>query len=229
MKYDMLSQGTVERIWNTFTGHDNCINKKYGECTGTEERSWSDRDRFVSRLFKKYANKYIVFIDKQTVGYMTVGYQSDTYFYFQEPESVYKPHYGERDYCNHGEPIIRAQKKYLLVDGFRAVNEMYGQGFIEMSCTDVFGDKFAVRLDYNNMRHIQFKEIAKQAFDRVAKLFQDDRSEITFIATRYLTWDEMKKRKIKGSEPVKEDIKVMAKDMKEACKKLTNVIDVRRL
>ena len=79
------------------------------------------------------------------------------------------------------------------------------------------------------MRHIQFKEIAKKDFDRVAKLFQDDRSEITFIATRYLTWDEMKKRKIKGSEPVKEDVKVMAKDMQDACKKLTNVIDVRRL
>lgn len=224
MKYDMLSQGTVERIWNAFTGHNNCINTRYGEYTGTEERSWSDRDRFVSRLFNKYANKYIVFIDKQKV-----GYKMDNYFCFQEPESVYKPHYGERDYCNHGEPIIRTQKKYLRVDGFRAVNEMYGHGFIEMSCTDVFGDKFAVRLDYNHMRHIQFKEIAKKEFDRVAKLFQDDRSDITFIATRYLTWDEMQKRKIKGSDPVKEDVKVMAKDMKEACQKLTNVVDVRRL
>lgn len=222
MKYDMLSQKTVERVWKAFTGHNECINPKYKTFALHGEYDLSDRDRFVAKFFEKYSNRYIAFIDRQVI-----GLKFDTGIYLQKPESVYAPRYGEKSYTNQGEPYYRTQKLYLHVDGFRAVNEMYGLGYIEMSCTDVFGNKFSVQMDYNNMRHIQFKEITKKKFESVRKLFQDDRSEIPFIVTRYLTWSEMKDRKIKGSDLVKEDVKVMARDMKEASKKLENTIDVR--
>lgn len=223
MKYDMLSQKTVERVWKVFTGHNECINTKYKKFALHGEYDLSDRDRFVDRFFEKYSNRYIAFIDRQVRG---VKYGN--YIYLQKPESVYAPRYGKKSYTNQGEPYYRTQKLYLRVDGFHAVNEMYGLGYIEMSCTDVFGNKFSVQMDYNNMRHIQFKEITKKKFDSVAKMFQDDRSEIPFMVTRYLTWKEMQDRKIKGSDPVKEEVKVMARDMQEASKKLENIIGVRK-
>jgi hypothetical protein len=225
MKYDMLSQETVKRVWETFTSYDECINTKYKSFALDGDYDLSDRDRFVDKFFTKFIGKYIAFMDVQKV-----GAKLDNFAYFQQPESVYAPMYGERDYTIKGEAITRVQKKYLYIDGFRAVNMRYGYGYIEMSCTDTFYNKFSVQLDYNNMRHIQFKEITKKEFERVAKLFQDDRSEIPFIVTRYLTWDEMKRRNlIDGTEPVKEEVKVMAKDMKEASQILPNVIEVRRL
>ena len=224
MKYDMLSQKTVERVWKAFTGNKECINKKYKKFTFNDGSDLSDRDRFVARFFKRYAMRYIAFIDVQQV-----GTRFDDHAYFQTPESVYMPHHGEKNYTNRGEPVYRRQKLYLYVDAFWAVNEMYGQGYIEMSCTDVFGNRFPVRLDYNNMRHIQFKEITKPKFESVRKLFEDDRSEIPFIVTRYLTWKEMQDRKIKGSDLVQEEVKVMARDMHEASKKLENIVDVRRV
>ena len=225
MIYDMLSQKTVERIWKVFTEHNECINKKYKKFALHGEYDLSDRDRFVNKFFEKYSKRYIAFIDKQVSG---VKYGN--YIYLQKPESVYAPRYGEKSYTNQGEPYYRTQKMYLRVDGFRAVNEMYGLGYIEMSCTDVFGNKFSVQIDYNNMRHIQFKEISKKKFDSVAKMFQDDRSEIPFMVTRYLTWSEMKERNlIDGTDPVKEEVKVMARDIKEASNKLENIVDVRRV
>ena len=224
MKYDMIPQNTVRRFWKVYTNHSECINLAFKKFAIHGECDLSDRDRFVNKFFAKYTGKYIAFIDVQKT-----GVQIGNCILFQDPESVYAPHYGEKDYTNQGDAFTKVQKMYLHVDGFRAVNEMYGQGFIEMSCTDMFYNKFAVQLDYNNMRHIQFKEITKKEYERVAKLFHDDRSEIPFIVTRYLTWEEMKRRNlINGTEPVKEDVKVMAKDMLEASKKLENIVGVRR-
>lgn len=225
MKYDMLSRETVKRVWDTFQSYNEGINQMYKSFALDGDYDLSDRDRFVNKFFNKFCGKYIAFIDVQKI-----GAKIDSFAYFQHPESVYAPMYGERDYTIKGEPITRVQKKYLCIDGFRAVNMRYGYGYIEMSCTDMCYNKFSVQLDYNNMRHIQFKEITKKEFERVSKLFQDDRSEIPFIVTRYLTWEEMKRRNlIDGTEPVKEDVKVMAKDMLEASKKLENIVEVRRV
>ena len=126
-----------------------------------------------------------------------------------------------------GEPVCRRNKKYLYLSYLRAVNEMYGQGFIEMECSDVFGDRFSIRLDYVTLRHIQFKEISEEEFNRVAGLFVDDRDDMEFLVTRYLSYEEMKKkRKSTRKGLVKEQVTVMAKDGDEAMKKVENAIDV---
>lgn len=128
------------------------------------------------------------------------------------------------------------QKRFLQISGFRAVNELYGVGYIEMSCQDERGNEFKVRLDHNNMMRIQFKEISKMEYDGVAKLFADDRDDRPYKVKRYFVNKEVKVRKVKGQvvqkikeHVVTEEVEVMAKDIDAASKMLPNTISVERI
>ena len=223
MIYDMLSSDTVKRVWKAFQAHSECINKKYEKFKGENTYWTSDRERFVGRFFRKYTGRYIAFMDQQIIGY-TIGNSS----YYHEPTSVYMDK-AWKNSTNQGEPVYRRQKKYLYVAAFRAVNELYGPGHIEMCCTDTYGNPFNVYLGESSLRSVQFKEIPQQEFEDVARLFLDDREDIPFRVTRYLTCDEIKERKIKEDGLVKETVEVMARDMREAAKKVVNAIEVERI
>ena len=216
----MLKSGTVTRLWKTFQGHSECINKKYESFKTSESWCSSDRERFVNKFFKNYCDKYIILIDKEIV-----GSRYDNFYYATDPMSIYSCSRKEQNY-NVTENIYRHSKKYLHILSFRAQNEMYGCGYIEMDCNDVFGNSVHIRLDNSSLRHIQFREISEDNFDSVALLFVDDREDTEFKVTRYLTVDEMKSRKIKGDKLIKETITIFAKDTEEACKKTTNAIEV---
>lgn len=223
MIYDMLPYETVKRVWKAFQAHSECINKKYEKYKSVDTYWTSDRERFVGRFFRKYTGRYIAFMDQQIIGY-TIGNSS----YYQEPTSVYMDK-AWKNSTNQGEPVYRRQKKYLYVAAFRAVNELYGPGHIEMCCTDTYGNPFNVYLGESSLRSVQFKEIPQQEFKDVARLFLDDREDIPFRVTRYLTCDEIKERKIKEDGLVKETVEVMARDMREAAKKVVNAIEVERI
>lgn len=228
MKYDMLLHETINRVWDTFLGHAECVNEKYKTFKGDKTYWYSDRDRFVGRFFKKYIGKYIAFIDRELI-----GYSMDNYFFPKAPQSVYSNEYYKSWGCNKGEPVIRVQKKYLVITGFTAINEMYGQGYIEMSCVDAMGYDIRIRVDHNNMLRFQFKEISESEMGSVVRLFKDDRDDRPFKVTRYLTYEEIKERNTKNGKTkkikehlVQEQTTVMAKDVDEARKVLTNTINV---
>lgn len=227
MIYDMLPYETVKRVWEAFQAHSACINKKYEKFKGQNSYWTTDRERFVGRFFKKYAGKYIAFIDK-----VDIGCAIDSTLFFHEGKSFYSRDYRDLSCSNYGERITRVEKKYLRVDGFRAVNELYGVGYIEMSCTDMLGDKYNVRLDHNNLLHIQFKEIGKLEYEGVARLFEDDREDRAFRVIRCLSYEEIKARKGRKKVKetlVKEEVEVMAKDIDAASKMLPNTINVERI
>lgn len=231
MKYDMLSLETVRRIWDAFQKHDAYINEKYNNFKGKDTYWSSDRERFVGRLFKKYKGRYIAFIDKLVVGYMIKNSSCVC-----DPKSVYSNKYYHTSIVSNGDTIFNVQKLYLKVLGFRAVNEMYGCGFIEMSCEDFMGNVINIRVDHNNMLRFQFKEISKLDFDSVARLFDDDRTEIPFKVTRAFMYEEVNERKVKGKTVKnvkeflkKEDVTVMAKDIEEARNILPGTISVERI
>lgn len=230
MKYDMLSLETVRRIWDKFQEHHGYINEKYNKFKGNDTCWSSDRERFVGRLFKKYELRYIAFIDKIVVGYIVNNLSCVC-----DPKSVYSNKY-YKYWSVQGDPIFNVQKLYLKVLGFEAVNEMYGCGFIEMACEDFMGNVINIRVDYNNMLRFQFKEISKLDFDSVARLFDDDRTEIPFKVTRAFMYEEVKERKVKGKTVKKvkefikkEDVTVMAKDIEEARNILPDTISVERI
>ena len=223
----MLSLETVRRIWDKFQEHHVYINEKYNKFKGKDTYWRSDRERFVGRLFKKYEGRYIAFIDK-----LVVGYKQKDSFYICDPKSVYSNKY-YKSWIVQGDPIFNVQKLYLKVLGFKAVNEMYGCGFIDMACEDFMGNFINIRVDYNNMLCFQFKEISKLDFDSVARLFDDDRTEIPFKVTRAFMYEEVKERKEKGKTVKKvkefikkEDVTVMAKDIEEARNILPDTISV---
>ena len=230
MKYDMLSLETVRRIWDKFQEHHEYINEKYDKFKGNDTYWRSDRERFVGRLFKKYEGRYIAFIDKIVVGYIGKNLSCVC-----DPKSVYSNKY-DKSWGVQGDPIFNVQKLYLKVLGFRAVNEMYGCGFIDMVCEDFMGNVINIRVDHNNMLRFQFKEISKLDFDSVARLFDDDRTEIPFKVTRAFIYEEVKERKVKGKTVKKvkefikkEDVTVMAKDIEEAGNILPDTISVERI
>lgn len=230
MKYDMLSLETVRRIWDTFQKHHAYINEEYEVFKGKNTYWSSDRERFVGRFFKKYEGRYIAFIDKIVVGHITKNLSCVC-----DPKSVYSNKY-YKSWSVQGDPIFNVQKLYLKVLGFRAVNEMYGFGFIDMACEDSMGNVINIRVDHNNMLRFQFKEISKIDFDSVARLFDDDRTEIPFKVTRAFMYEEVKERKVKGKTVKnvkeflkKEDVTVMAKDIEDAAKMLPNTISVERV
>lgn len=234
MIYDMLPYETVKRVWETFLAHSACVNKKYETFKGKETYWYSDRDRFVGRFFRKHVCKYIAFMDRLVRGYVS-EYDGHAFYSSCSPHSVYGDEY-YRGWMSRGEPIVMSQKRYLCISEFRAVNELYGTGYIEMSCQDERGNEFKVRLDHNNMMRIQFKEISKMEYDGVAKLFADDREDRPYKVKRYFVNKEVKVRKVKGKtvEKVKEhvvteEVEVMAKDIDEARKMLPNTISVERI
>lgn len=233
MKYDMLPYKTVERVWDTFQAHSACVNGKYEAFKG-KDYWYSDRERFVGRFFKPYVGKYIAFIDKLVVGYMS-EYGGHAFYHSCHPQSVYSNEY-YRSWGARGEPLFVSQKRYLCITGFQAVNELYGLGYIEMSCLDERGGDFKVRLDHNNMTRIQFKEISEAEYSGVMRLFEDDRDDRPFKVKRYFVHKEVKERKVKGQvvqkikeHVVTEEVEVMAKDIDAASKKLPNTISVERV
>lgn len=234
MIYDMLPYETVKRVWETFQVHSASINEKYEAFKGKETYWYSDRDRFVGRFFKKYAGKCIAFTDKLVRGYKS-EYDGHAFYYSCRPQSVYSNEY-YRSWNSSGEPLFMSQKRYLCITGFQAVNELYGLGYIEMSCLDERGGDFKVRLDHNNLLRIQFKEISEAEYSGVARLFEDDREDRPYRVKRYFVNKEVKVRKVKGKkvEKVKEhvvteEVEVMAKDIDEARKMLPNTISVERI
>lgn len=234
MMYDMLPYETVKRVWGTFQAHSACINKKYEQFKGKDTYWSSDRDRFVGRFFRKHVGKCIAFTDKLVRGYKS-EYDGHAFYSSCSPKSVYSAEYS-RSWGVNGEPLFMSQKRYLCITGFQAVNELYGLGYIEMSCLDERGGDFKVRLDHNNLLRIQFKEISEAEYSGVMRLFEDDRDDRPYKVKRYFVNKEVKERKVKGQvvqkvkeHVVTEEVEVMAKDIDEARKMLPNTISVERI
>lgn len=234
MMYDMLQYETVKRVWETFQAHSASINKKYETFKGENTYWTSDRERFVGRFFKPYVGKCIAFTDKLVRGYKS-EYDGHAFYHSCRPQSVYSNEY-YRSWGANGEPLFMSQKRYLCITGFQAVNELYGLGYIEMSCLDERGGDFKVRLDHNNLLRIQFKEISEVEYSGVARLFEDDRDDRPYKVKRYFVNKEVKERKVKGQvvqkvkeHVVTEEVEVMAKDIDAASKKLPNTISVERI
>ena len=229
MLYDMLPLETVRKVWDRFLGHSACNNQKYLDFKGTGTFWKTDRERFVGRLFRKYAGKHIILIDKQIVGYSYDNHVAIN----DEPVSVYSNSHNTTWGVPVEEPLLRVQRRYLHINGFQAINELYGLGYIEMSCTDALGNLFKLRLDHNNMLRLQFKEITELEYQAVARMFEDDRSDRAYKVTRYLMPEEIKQRKTKDgirkkvtTHLIEEQTIVKAKDIDEARIVLANTIKV---
>lgn len=221
MKYTLLNSKVVERICDAFYGHSECINDKYNAFSNGNTCIYSDRDRFVKKFFSKHVGKHIVLADKEII-----GYAEENFMYTTECTSVYSSSIKSNAY-NRGKPLYRHVKKFLAVRGFHAINEMYGSGYIEMDCWDVFGNPFSIRLDSDTLRNIQFREITEEVYNSVAGLFTDDRDDIPFNVTRFLDYEEIKKKHLTRSKTLpQETVSVMAKDADEAMAKVRNAISV---
>ena len=218
MKYDMIPKETVKRICDTFYNHSASVNEKYNKLLSEEgtQYSKSDRDRFVERFFKKYIGTYFAMIDKNIY-----AIKFNNCFSWIKPYSIFSCK--QQDYIQ-GDYLYRTSKIYLYIQGFMAINEMYGIGYIKMMCIDIFGKQVDVKLDYDTLSKLQFMKIDKKEFDKLSRLFKDDREDRPFKVTRYLNEKEMKQRKPKRI--TSEIITVMAKDAEEAYKKTTNVVKV---
>lgn len=225
MKYDMLTLETVKRLWDAFTSRSMCNNDKYISFRGKDTYWYTDRDRLVGRLSKKYEGRFIAFIDQEHI-----GAHDGAYFFFHEPESVYSNKYRDQPlYGGHGEPVVRARKRYLCIKGLSAVNELYGMGYIDMSCEDATGTDFHIRLDHNNMLRIQFKEIPMTEYRAVRALFQDDRELMPYNIERFVKVEVPVGRKGKTeTQYIKEKMTVMARDAAEAGASMENVLSVER-
>jgi hypothetical protein len=220
MKYTLLEPKVVERICDAFYGHSDYINDKYNAIS-KGDTSYSDRDRFVKKFFSKHIGKHIVLSDKEIT-----GYAEENFVYTVDCTSVYSSRNKSNMY-NRGKPLYRHVKKFLAVRGFHAINEMYGSGYIEMDCWDVFGNPFSIRLDSYTLRNIQFREITEQVYNSVASLFTDDRDDIPFNVTRFLDYEEIKEKHLTRSKTLpQETVSVMAKDADEAMAKVRNAISV---
>lgn len=219
----MLKVSTVERVWHAFYSLSMCNNDRYISFRGKDNYWYTDRERFVGRFFKRYVGRYIAFMDKECIGTL-IGNS----LFFREPESVFKPSRNNISDVNGGKSIFGCKKRYLKINGFYAINEMYGDGFIEMRCEDATGCNFNVRLDHNNMLRLQFKEIGITEFNAVKALFQDDREPMQFNVRRFVTVEVQKGRK-KETRIVDETTTVLARDASEARESMTNVLDVSRV
>lgn len=224
MKYKMLKVSTVERVCHAFYSLSMCNNDRYISFRGKDNYWYTDRERFVGRFFKRYVGRYIAFIDQEDI-----GMRDSAFFSFHEPKSVYSNRYREQPlYNGHCEPVVRTRKRYLCIKGFSAVNELYGGGYIDMSCEDATGTGFHIRLDHNNLLRIQFKEIPVTEYRAVKALFQDDREPIQFNVRRFVSVESQRGRK-KETKIVEETTTVLARDAAEARESMTNVLDVGRV
>ena len=219
MKYETIKREVSSRIFSKFYEHSDGVNEKYRSIRADHELMDSDRDRFVRRFFTRFAKKYIVMVDREVIGYSRYNFLTSC-----PPQSIYARSDNDMPI---GEPLLRISKKYFAILGFRAVNEMYGRGYVEMSCIDHLGNNVCLRLDEYNMPDIQFYEISADTFGEVSAIFADDREPVPFKVTRYLTYQEMKDRKVKWKDKlVEESVTVMAKDSHEAAKMVDNAISV---
>ena len=224
MKYEMIPSKTVKRLWDAFSDLSMANNEHYTSFRTVNQYWHTDRDRLVGRLLAKYIDKYIVLIDKTILGYTMDGFFSQC-----DPVSIYDPHPHEYHYG--GKPLIATSRKYLHITGFYAVNQMYGHGFIEMATQDHLGQPFPVRLDYESLRQLQFREINKTEFDSITELFSDDREPIPFRVTRILSYPELKARRLltkarRSREVLQETVTVEARDPREAYSITENAISV---
>ena len=220
MKYTLLESKVVERFCDAFYGHSEYINAKYNAFSNGNT-NYSDRDRFVNKFFSKYIGKYFVLLDREIIAYI-----DDTMVYRTNRGSVYAVNPVD-SLQYRGKPVYQHHKSFLWVAGFRAVNEMYGCGYVEMSCWDVFDNPVSIRLDSDTLGHIQFREITEEVFNSVAGLFTDDRDEIPFKVTRFLDYEEINEKHLTRSKTLPQDIvSVMAKDADEAMSKVRNAISV---
>ena len=226
MKYEMLPRETIDRVWDAYSRHSACINKKYESFRGKDTYWSSDRERFIGRLYRKLAGKYIVLADREVR-----GYQSGNYFSLRERTSIFSSDYVHGESYHHGDAIMCTSRKYLCINGIGVTNTMYGDGYITVSCTDVFANRVTLYLCPWNLGDLQYRESSADEFNSVAALFNDDRDEIPFEVRRMLTMEEMEERRIKAKrkrikvESVWET--VMARDSSEAMKKVENAIEVR--
>jgi len=224
MKYEMIPSKTVKRLWDAFTDLAMANNEHYMSFR-TQNRYWyTDRDRLVGRLLAKYTDKYIVLIDRTILGYTMDGFLSQC-----DPVSIYDPHPHEYHYG--GEPLIATSRKYLHITHFSAVNTMYGSGYIAMATQDHLGQSFPVRLDYESLRQLQFREITREEFDSISELFSDDREPIPFQVTRIIPFQELKARRLltkarRSREMLQETVTVQARDPREAYSLTENAISV---
>lgn len=218
MKYDMLKLSDIRRVLDAFYGHGSCVNERYSK----KNVCISDRDRFVSRFFRKYVDRYIILIDREVIAYRFEGH-----ILMCEPSSIYSK---EFDCCSAGAtPVYRNTKKFLHVKGFSAVNSMRGTDYIEMNCYDMVGNSLKFKIDHNNLMRMQFKEILKSEFEMWAMLFRDDREPIPFDVTRFVKVEVTNNRRRKRTEFKEEVTRVMAKDEDEARNMMTNVLSVVRV
>ena len=218
MKYDMLKLSDIRRVLDAFYGHNNCVNERYAK----ENVCISDCDRFVSRFFRKYVDRYIILIDREVI-----AYRFKNGFVMCEPVSIYSKGF---DCCPAGAtPVYRNTKKFLHVKGFSAVNSMRGTDYIEMNCYDMVGNSLKFKIDHNNLMRMQFREISKSEFEMWAMLFRDDREPIPFNVTRFVEVEVMNNRRRKRTEFKEEVTRVMARDEVEASNMMTNVLSVERV
>lgn len=218
MKYDMLKLSDIRRVLDVFYGHTNYVNERYSK----DNVCISDRDRFVSRFFRKYVDRYIILIDREVI-----AYRFENRLLICEPSSIYSKGF---DCCPAGAtPVYRNTKKFLHVKGFSAVNSMRGIDYIEMNCYDMVGNSLGFKLDHNNLMKMQFREILKSEFEMWAMLFRDDREPIPFNVTRFVEVEVMNNRRRKNTEFKKEVTTVMARDEDEARNMMTNVLSVVRV
>ena len=226
MKYEMLPRETINRVWDAYSLHSACINEKYESFRGKDTYWSSDRERFIGRLYRKLAGKYIVLADREVR-----GYQRGDWLSLCDRKSVFSFDYVHGDAYHSGDELICTSRKYLCIKSIGVANTMYGDGFITVSCIDSFADRVTLYLCPWNLGKLQFREITAGEFESVANLFNDDRDEIPFEVRRMLTMEEMEERRIKAKrkrikvESVWET--VMARDSSEALKKVENAIEVR--
>lgn len=224
MKYEMIPSKTVKRLWDAFTDLPMANNEHYMSFRTQNQYWYTDRDRLVGRLLAKYTDRYIVLIDRTILGYTMDGFLSQC-----DPVSIYDPHPHEYHYG--GKPLIATSRKYLHITHFSAVNTMYGSGYIAMATQDHLGQPFPVRLDYETLRQLQFREITKEEFDSISELFSDDREPIPFRVTRIIPFQELKARRLltkarRSREMLQETVTVQARDPREAYSITENAISV---
>jgi hypothetical protein len=224
--YKMISKEVAHRLCETFYDHSMFVNEKYKTFRIGEDWISSDRDRFVNKFFKPYVGRYFILINKDVVA-LKYG---DSYMPIEQPYSIFSLNRGYKETTNFMSEgnYKRVSKKYLHINYFQAVNEPYGRGYMLMHCSDLLGDSFSIKLDASTLTSIQFIEITKKEFNDIVDLFVDNREEMTFKVTRFLTIEEMKERKLmrRRRKPVKETFTVKAKDSDGVCAQVPHALEI---
>jgi len=226
IRYTMIPHERIERLMNTYRNHHRYVNEEYEKIKSKNNYCNSDRDRFVYHFFSKLKDKYIILLDRVAIAWSETGIKDNiSRIWVCEPISIFSTKFTSQSPAT---PTYRYVKKYLHISGFNAINQLYGEDYIEMLCHDIFGDCFRFKITHNNLLKLQFKEITKMEFDMVANLFADDREPIKYKVERF-NRTEVIKRKKPETVITTEELTVMAKDEVEARNSLTNVLNVTRI